>query len=152
MDSSVVPDFEELKKNHLRNLKHAFDFNGDFETPIKNIVLKDYYENLSNTIDYDKKFRAEQLKFYKIKSNDKQQEQINRVIQTNYNLEYCEYCRLSYWPKNCRVYMVPKARITQRNSKIIMKYKLFDYKPKYKSFKDKLLEKIINRGIYNNYI
>ncbi len=135
-------DLSELKKNHLSNLR-AFV---NLQAAQDRSVLKDYYESLFNTLDYNEACKAEQLKFYKLKTNDKQKEQANKVTQTNYNLEYCEYCRISYWPSNCRVYMAAKARITHGNAQILRRYKLFDYKPKYKSFKDGLINKILNQG------
>ncbi len=135
-------DFNQLKKNHLSSLR---DFMNQHTDQKKNI-LKDYYSSLYNTLDYNEACRTEQLKFNKLKTSEKQNEHVNKVIRTNYNLEYCEYCRISYWPSNCCVYMMAKTRMTHKNSQVFRRYKLFDYKPKYKSFKDRLLSKILNRG------
>lgn len=147
MGSEQEVGLEELKKNHLDNLKLLFTTPASSSSHrIENNSLKEYYEYISNKLDYDKNFKTEQIKQFKIKTNDRHQAQTNKLFNTNYNLEYCEHCKLAYWPNNCQIFMVPKLRISNRNAKILMKYKLFNKKPTHNSYKDKLLNKIINQG------
>lgn len=128
---------DELKKNHLKNIKNL----------LNEPLTREYFQYLSNSVDSTERFKLEQRKLSKLKTNEKQLEHQNKQFTTNWNLDYCEYCKLDYWPSNCQVYMLPKCRMTQKNAKIYMKYKLFNYKPKYKSYKDKLIKKILNKGI-----
>jgi hypothetical protein len=132
----------DLKKQYLNSLKSIFN-----QTDSKQEPLKEYFQYLSNSIDAEERNKEEKRKLNRLKTNEKQLEYHNKHFKTNWNLDYCQYCKLDYWPFNCQVYMLPKCRITHRNSKIYMKYKLFNYKPKYKSYKDKLLQKILNKGI-----
>lgn len=146
MSSELEIGLDDLKKNHLDNLKLLFSSSANSSLNIENTNLKEYYEYISNKLDYDQSFKAEQIRLSKIKTNDRHQAQTNKIFNTNYNLEYCEHCKLAYWPNNCQVFMIPKIRISKKNAKVLMKYKLFGNKPIHKSYKDNLLNKIINQG------
>jgi hypothetical protein len=128
---------DELKKKFLKELKLISE-----EEP-----LSEYFQYLSNSIDSNERFKLDQKKLNRLKTNEKQLEYQNKQFKTNWNLDYCEYCKLDFWPSNCQVYMVPKCRITSQNAKLYNKFKLFNYKPKYKSYKDKLLKKLLSKGI-----
>ena len=139
-----MEELGELKKKYLNQLACLFN---DSNESLANKDLKEYFESMSNSLESDEHFKNEQMKLSKLKSNEKQLELAAKTFKTNWNLDYCEYCKIAYWPSNCRVYMLPKLRLTAKNSHILAKHKLFDYKPKYKSYKDKLLNKIMNKGV-----
>lgn len=128
---------DELKKRHLTNLKQILN-----KTP-----LNEYYQFIVNSIDSSERTKLEQKKLNRFKTSDKQLEYQRKQFKTNWNLDYCDYCKLDYWPSNCQVFMLPKCRLTFKNAKILTKYRLFNYKPKYKSYKDRLITKILNKGI-----
>lgn len=134
---------DELKKAYLKSIKSLMITQDSLEKE----PLNEYFQCLSNSIDSNERFKLDQKKINRLKTNEKQLEHQNKQFKINWNLDYCEYCKLDYWPSNCNVYMSPKRRITFRNAKLYMKYKLFSYKPKYKSYKDKLLKKLLNKGI-----
>lgn len=113
--SELNIELDELKKNHLIRLKSLFASDSstdkqseDNVTSIKNKSLKEYFESISNTLDYEQNHKSELVRISKLKTHEKKNQTLNKVITTNYNLEYCEYCKLAYWPNNCRVYMVRK--------------------------------------------
>lgn len=116
--SELNTELEELKKNHLNRLKSLFaikDFYNDKQTeesvsPLKNKDLKEYFESISNSLDYEQNHKSELIRISKLKTHEKRNQTLNKVFTTNYNLEYCEYCKLSYWPNNCRVYMVREKK------------------------------------------
>ena len=134
---------DELRKIFLKDLKLMFSS----QENAKKEPLSEYFQYLSNSIDSNERFKLNRKKLNRLKTNEKQLEYQNKKFKINWNLDYCEYCKLDFWPSNCQVYMLPKCRITNRNAKLHMKYKLFNYKPKYKSYKDKLLKKVLNKGI-----
>jgi len=111
--SNLNIELEELKKSHLNRLKSLFnsDISYDNKTDddvlsIENKNLKEYFESISNMLDYQQNKKSEVNRISKLKTNDKQNQALNKVFNTNYNLEYCEFCKLAYWPNNCRVHMV----------------------------------------------
>jgi hypothetical protein len=135
------PDaIKKLTQSYFANLSGLFT-----EKP-----LKEYFEFKSNSFLAEENLKLEQKKQSSIKVNDKileAQRLQNKNYDISWNLDYCEYCKCEYWPENCTVYTIPRARITKKASSLNTKYKLFSYKPKYKSYKDLLIKNAINRGI-----
>lgn len=137
---------KELRKGYLSQLKHFFES----ENQKSPAPLREYFQYLHNSIDSSEAHKQEDRKLNKIKLNEnliREQRNQTKRFDINWNLEYCEACKLDYWPSNCTVYIKPKCRITNKGSKLYTKYKLLSYKPKYKSYKDRLLKNILNKGI-----
>ena len=137
---------KELRKVYLSQLKHFFES----ENQKSPAPLREYFQYLHNSIDSSEAHKQEDRKLNKIKLNEnliREQRNQTKRFDINWNLEYCEACKLDYWPSNCTVYIKPKCRITNKGSKLYTKYKLLSYKPKYKSYKDRLLKNILNKGI-----
>ena len=136
-------NFEQLNKNYLKNLKSFMNSN----LKEKNSNLKEYYQYLCNSIDHIDEIKQEEKKLTRKRTSEKLNELENRAVKIKWNLDYCEVCKVDYWPSNCCVYIEPKHRMTYKNAKLHTKYKLFDCKPRYNSYKDKLLSNIIKKGI-----
>ncbi|CAF0786309.1 unnamed protein product [Brachionus calyciflorus] len=132
----------ELTKSHLSNLKNLTFYS-------QNKRVKEYFDFLKNSNDSRECLKEDEIKRKKLKLNEKvvEQQQANKAYEINWNLEYCEKCMLSYWPNNCTVYVLPKYHMRSRHAKLNRKLKLFDYKPKLDSFKDKVIKNAIYKGI-----
>lgn len=137
-------ELKRLKEDHLKNLKElCFQRN---ENTAGDEKLNDYYQYLYNSID--SKENLKELRKKEETKNETTQKQLeNKSFLIDWNLEYCNKCLISYWPRNCHVYILPKFKVNYRNQKIYSKHKLSNLKPKYKSYKDKLLKNIQSNGI-----
>jgi hypothetical protein len=134
-------EIKKLTQSYFSKLKEAF---GEQRS------LKEYFESKSNSMLAEENHKLEQKKQSGIRVNEKileAQKLQNKNYDINWNLDYCEFCKCEYWPENCTVYTMPRARITKRTAHLNTKHKLFSYKPKYKSYKDLLIKNAINRGI-----
>ena len=148
-----------LRNSHLKNLRSVFDAYHDHNEPqsvcaenihIENNQLKEYFQHMHNSIDLSECQRIENQKAKKVKLNEnvlKEHQLQQKRFDIDWNLEYCNACKISYWPLNCTVYIQPKCRLNYKNAKLLTKYKLFNYKPKYKSYKDTLLKNLLKKGI-----
>ena len=126
-------------KSHLANLKQI----------TMHLKLKEYFDYMVNSLESKEVQQQEEIKQSKKKINEKvvEQKQMTKSHRINWNLNYCEKCHLSYWPNNCTVYIKPKYHMVKRHSKLNRQIKLFDYKPRLNSYKEKLVKKVIDKGI-----
>ena len=165
MDENLneLEQVRDLTQNYLVNLKLFFRSESSSSLPSKPesisaqsmqqeslADLREYFENACNMMHYNEECRQEQKKQASVHVNEKVAEiakKANKSFEVDWNLEFCEHCKLSYWPNNCSVYTLPKARITHATAKLYAKHKLADYKPRYKSYKEKLLKKSVCRGV-----
>jgi hypothetical protein len=145
---------KELRNTHLKKLRNLFDTSHqpseDNLIQIENIQLKEYFQHLHNSLDSSDTLKCEQEKAKKFKLNEnilKESQAQRKRFDIDWNLEYCNACKIGYWPSNCTVYIEPKCRYTNTNAKLVTRHKLFNFKPKYKSYKDVLLKKLINKGV-----
>ena len=81
----------DLKKQYLNSLKSIFN-----QTDSKQEPLKEYFQYLSNSIDAEERNKEEKRKLNRLKTNEKQLEYHNKHFKTNWNLDYCQYCKLDY--------------------------------------------------------
>ena len=109
--------------------------------------LNEYAQSLANTFDYNERFKSEQRKLHK--QNETTLQRIKSAAKCYFSAQqdYCEYCKLNYWPSNCTVFIVPKIHLSYQSVKLLTKYKLLNYKPRYKSYKDILIQRILDRGL-----
>lgn len=132
-----------LTKTHLSYLKNLND-------NLKNTQLKEYYQFLSNSFVSREICNFEKAKSKKLRINEnliKDDQKNNKSFDVNWNLEYCEYCHLSYWPNNCKIYIIPKFRVSLQSTKIFTKHKLLNFKPKYRSLKEKIIDNVMKRSM-----
>jgi hypothetical protein len=118
-----------------------------------NVQLIEYFDYLANRAEWEDRYKSIKQKSKQTKLNETLTEQ-NRQLQSNFDtsntsigVDYCAYCKLSYWPNNCIVYIEPKLRMSNRSAKTIARVKLFEWKPKYNSYKDRLVKRILDKGI-----
>jgi len=130
---------------HLNNLKLLFDSSESNASS----SLKEYFQCMSNTIAYDSSAREERRKVRNVKfhNNDNTNENSKSNVKINQNIDYCEACKLDYWPSNCCVFTVPKCRFTSRNARLYTRHKCLDYKAKYKSYKHHVLQNLLVKGV-----
>lgn len=151
MSELNLDTLKELRNNHLKNLRNIFDTSQPSEEiKIENSHLKEYFQYLHNSLDSNTTLKLEQEKSKRIRLNENLLKEIqaqNKRFDIDWNLEYCNACKCAYWPLNCTVYIQPKCRFTHANTKLVTRHKLFNFKPKYKSYKDVLLKKLLNKGI-----
>ena len=142
-------DLQELTKQHLFNLKSLFAESAD-KCLAANTRLGEYYTSMSNAIDAKYYARLEAKKAATA-SNSSSSAPSNKTFDINWNMEYCEACKLAFWPNNCNVRILPKIHITSRTSKTYARQHSTTNarftQLKYKSYKDKLLKHVANRGI-----
>ncbi len=146
---------KELRNAHLKKLRNLFDpsqqpSEDTHLVQIENTQLRDYFQYLHNSLDSSDALRCEQEKARKIKLNEnihKESQAQRKRFDIDWNLEYCNACKIGYWPANCTVYIEPKCRYTSTNARLVTRHKLFNFKPKYKSYKDALLKKLLNKGV-----
>jgi hypothetical protein len=150
-----MADLEELRLSFLSTIKEFLNEESSLKTSTQNVAqnnvkMAEYIQNKTNQTDALYTFRQEQKRLSNFKVNEKilkQQKLHNKNFEINWNMNYCEYCKVDYWPFNCRVYTLPKAKCSYKTAKLNTKHKLFDYRPKYKSYRDKLIKNVLNRGI-----
>jgi hypothetical protein len=129
-----------LTKSHINNIEHTLNSKFDQKSSLKS--LKNYFQNYFNSMETKGSILAD------MKTIDQQKTQpVMKKFDINWNFEYCKTCKLSYWPSNCQVKIAPKCHLTRKNLNIYKKYKFFNYKPRYNSYKQKLIKNIVKKGI-----
>lgn len=147
MNSNVLSN--ELKKLTNQHVKNLLTFQQSLLNNQSNQAIREHFEYLKNSYDSNETERNE------LKRNNSgilneptpQQNNSSKRFESNWNIEYCERCKLSYWPSNCTVYILPKFHMTTYNSKLYTKHRLNLYRPKYKSYKDKFIKNTLNKGV-----
>lgn len=141
MNSELI----ELTKSHLDQLRRI---NVNLQHSSRN--LQDYYEHMSNSFDASQDSQSETDKTKRLRINENlimQREKQNKKFHIEWNVEYCKYCKINYWPSNCRPFVRPKYGMSRRVSKLFTRYKLRNYTPKYRSFKSKIIKNILKRSM-----
>jgi hypothetical protein len=144
----MAVDSEEIKK--LTQSFFATISSTDFASTVHNKNMQQYFESKSNTILAETSDKLEQKRTSQMRVNDKlleQQRLQNKNFDIEWNVDFCGYCKCAYWPENCTVYTRPRARVTARAAKLNAKHRLFNYRPKYKSYKDRIVRKVICKGL-----
>lgn len=137
-------DWNDLRRSHLENLaliSARLSNNGR---------LKEHFEHLKNSMDSREAWRAEKEKSKKIRINENvinESHKKSKSFDIDWNLEYCNWCKLCYWPSNVRVYILPKFGISRPTSRLFTRHKSLGFTPKFKSFKYKLLKNVANRSM-----
>jgi hypothetical protein len=139
-----MADLDELTRKHFEALKFL-----NIELA-KNKQLGDYFDYLVNSHDSRIQCKADNEKSKKLRINENliiAKEKEKKNFEINWNLEYCRYCNLSYWPFNCKTRIASKFLVTKRVSRLFTRFKLENYKPRYKSFKSKQVNNCLKRSI-----
>ena len=109
-------------------------------------TIREYMDQLSNSVEYSERIREDAKKLSKLNEThmNKRKETAKFLLERDH--EFCEYCKSSFWPDNVRVFISSKRSMTVRAAKLYSKHKLFGYKPRHNSYRDKQLKSVLNRG------
>lgn len=136
-------DLNELRKSHLSNLRRLLSSLTNSER------LHEHIDIIHNSIESHAVTQAEKEKSRTFRVNQNlliENERKSKRFEIDWNLDYCNTCRLSYWPRNCQVKIIPKFGISQTSARLFSRYKLKGFTPKYKSFKEKLVKNLLKRS------
>jgi len=147
MNSHAISD--ELKKLTNQHVNNLLAFQHSLLNGQGNQAIREHFEYLKNLYDSNETERNEFKRNNSGILNEPtpQQNNSSKRFESNWNIEYCERCKLSYWPSNCTVYILPKFHMSTYNSNLYTKHRLGLYRPKYKSYKDKLIKRTLNKGV-----
>lgn len=138
-------DSRELKKltqSFYSDLKHLMSQDNEINCS----PLSEYFDHMTNSFDYDDHIKLEEQKAACMKVNDKLAEMKrlqHKSFDINWNVTYCDQCRLSYWPHNCTPYMTHKYHLSNRLAKLNSRA---DTTLRQGSFVNKLATRLIKRG------
>lgn len=137
-------ELRELRKSHLAALSRLASRLPNGERVCEHVDV------LHNSIEDREVEQADREKSKTIRVNENliaESRKKSKSFEIDWNLEYCNACRVSYWPRNCRVFIVPKFGISRASARLYARHKLLNIAPKYKSFREKLLANIKNRSM-----
>lgn len=137
--SKLNETIKKLTKYHVNNVEHYLTKYCQ-ESTVK--TLKNYFQHMSNFSESNESYLAKKKSF-----NQQKIPSIIKKFDVDWNYEHCKICKLSYWPSNCFVNITPKCHLTKKNFSTYKKYKFFKYKPRYNSYKFKLIKNIVKKGI-----
>ena len=141
-------DLTDLRKSHLANLRRLLS------TLTNGERLHEHIDVIHNSIESQAVTQAEKEKSRTFRVNQNlitESERKSKRFEIDWNLEYCNACRLSYWPRNCHVEILPKFSISQSSARLFARYRLKGFTPKYKSFKEKLVKNLLKRSFRHVY-